>query len=95
MSLHSDDVQKIAHLARLRLPEEQIPRYSAELSSILDLVERMNAVDTSRVEPMAHPLDQRQRLRADRVSEQNQRELFQRGAPVVHDGLYLVPRVIE
>ena len=95
MSLDRATVVQIAHLARLAIDEAAIPRYAAELSRILDLVEQMNRVDTSAVVPMAHPLDAHQRLRADEVTEVNQREKFQRGAPLVEDGLYLVPRVIE
>jgi aspartyl-tRNA(Asn)/glutamyl-tRNA(Gln) amidotransferase subunit C len=95
MSLDRATVEQIAHLARLAIDEAAIPRYADELSRILDLVEQMNRVDTSAVEPMAHPLDARQRLRADEVTESNQREKFQHGAPLVQDGLYLVPKVIE
>ena len=69
MSLDRATVEQIAHLARLAIDEAAIPRYADELSRILDLVEQMNRVDTSAVEPMAHPLDARQRLRADEVVE--------------------------
>ena len=95
MSLQPEDVLGIAHLARLHVDEADVPRYARELSGILDLVERMNAADTDRVEPMAHPLDEVQRLRPDEVTETDQRERFQAIAPQVRDGLYLVPRVIE
>lgn len=95
MSLDRDDVVKIAHLARLAVDEADIPRYARELSNILGLVEQMNQFDTSNVEPMAHPLDTSQRLRADVLSESNQREAFQANAPQVEAGLYLVPKVIE
>ncbi len=95
MSLDRDDVVKIAHLARLAVDEADIPRYARELSKILGLVEQMNQVDTSDVEPMAHPLDTSQRLRADVVSEFDQRALFQANAAQVEAGLYLVPKVIE
>lgn len=59
------------------------------------LVEQMNQVDTTDIEPMAHPLDQFQRLRADVVSESNQRDILQDNAPSIEDGLFLVPRVID
>jgi aspartyl-tRNA(Asn)/glutamyl-tRNA(Gln) amidotransferase subunit C len=95
MSLQKDDIDKIAHLARLAIGEEDIPEYAQTLSNILGLVEQMNAVDTSGVTPMAHPLDAQQRLRADVVTEQDQREHFQATAPQVEAGLYLVPKVIE
>jgi aspartyl-tRNA(Asn)/glutamyl-tRNA(Gln) amidotransferase subunit C len=95
MSLGPAEVTKIAHLARLAIGAEDIPAYARNLSSILALVEQMNAVDTSGVEPMAHPLDMAQRLRADGVSESDQRECFQAIAPQTEAGLYLVPKVIE
>ncbi len=95
MSLHHDEVLKIAHLARLEVSASDIPRYAEELGNILALVEQMNRVDTDPVTPLAHPLEQTQRLRADEVTEHDQRDAFQRIAPSVRDGLYLVPRVIE
>jgi len=95
MSLGRAQVEKIAHLARLRLEETEVADYAGQLSSILDMVQRMNAVDTEGVPPLAHPLDATQRMRADRVTEESQRERLQAGAPLVQDGLYLVPRVIE
>ena len=95
MTLKSGDVERIAHLARLALDEADIPLYARNLSDILDLVTQMNAVDTTQVEPMAHPLDQPQRLRPDEVTEVDQRGKFQAIAPRVEDGLYLVPKVIE
>ena len=95
MSLNRDDVKKIALLARLEVGEEDIELYVQNLSDILLLVEQMNAVDTSDIMPMAHPLDTSQRLRIDEVTEPNQREHFQEIAPQTKDGLYLVPKVIE
>ena len=95
MSLDKNDVEKIAHLARLAIAEEDIPGYASSLSSILELVEQMNAVDTDNISPMAHPQDAFQRLREDVVTEENQREHFQEIAPEVEKGLYLVPQVIE
>lgn len=95
MSLDKSDVEKIAHLARLAIDEADIPGYAENLSNILEMVEQMNAVDTSDVTPMAHPLDAVQPLREDQVTETDQRALFQAHAPSVEDGLYLVPRVVE
>lgn len=95
MSLQKDDVEKIAHLARLAISEEDVPEYTRNLSNILEMVEQMSAVDTEGVTPMAHPLDAVQRLRSDEVSEENQREHFQENAPLVENGLFLVPQVIE
>ena len=87
--------ERIAHLARLAINPDDVPRYATDLSEILEMVSQMNAVDTDDVAPMAHPLDARQRLRPDRITEKNQREHFQATAPTVESGLYLVPKVIE
>lgn len=95
MSLTSEDVHKIAWLARLAIDPDKAGAYARDLSGILDFIEQMGAVDTSSVAPMAHPLDQSQRLRLDAVSETDQRALFQSLAPAVEAGLYLVPKVIE
>ena len=95
MSLKTDDVLAIAQLARLHLGADEIERYATDLSSILDLVEQMNRVDSSGVEPLANPLDATQRLRDDEVTETDQRDKFQQIAPDVADGFYRVPRVIE
>jgi aspartyl-tRNA(Asn)/glutamyl-tRNA(Gln) amidotransferase subunit C len=95
MSLSSDDVAKIAHLARLAIEPAEIAALGRELSSILDLVAQMDAVDTAGVTPMAHPLEMAQRLRADVVTEADRRDRYQAGAPAVEKGLFLVPKVIE
>jgi aspartyl-tRNA(Asn)/glutamyl-tRNA(Gln) amidotransferase subunit C len=95
MSLDTDDIKAIAKLARLNIDEADVPSYATNLSNILDLVEQMNSVDTEGVVPMSHPLDVDQRLREDKVTETDQRDEFQKGAPATQDGLYLVPKVIE
>ena len=95
MSLDSDDVRTIAHLARLGLNEEARTALLDDLNAVLAFVESLADVDTSSVEPMAHPLDARLALREDAVTEGNAREALQRPAPAVEDGYFLVPRVIE
>lgn len=95
MALTSADIEKIAHLARLAISEQDVKGYAESLSNILQFVEQMNAVGVTGVVPMAHPLDAPQRLRPDEVTEVDQRALFQAGAPQVEAGLYLVPKVIE
>lgn len=95
MALDREDVLSIAHLARLAISDADIPEYARNLSRILDFVAEMNAVDTSGLAPMAHPLDMPQRLRADVITEHDQRVLFQSVAPLVEDGYFLVPKVIE
>jgi len=95
MPLRPDELETIAHLARLAIDESHIPGFVRDLSVVPDMIEQIGAVDTSTVEPMANPLDACQRLRPDAVTESDQRELFQTVAPATEDGLYLVPRVIE
>jgi aspartyl-tRNA(Asn)/glutamyl-tRNA(Gln) amidotransferase subunit C len=88
-------VKSIAQLAQLELKPKDIQENIDSMASILNLVDQMQTVDTSGIEPMAHPLDAVQRLREDEVSEPNQQELFQSIAPATENGLYLVPKVIE
>lgn len=95
MSLTASDVIKISHLARLAIDEADIEPYANNLSSILGLVEQMEAADVADIEPMANPQDAMQRLRDDVVTEVNQREKFQAIAPNTEAGLYLVPKVLE
>ncbi|SEQ61913.1 aspartyl/glutamyl-tRNA(Asn/Gln) amidotransferase subunit C [Amphritea atlantica] len=95
MSLDRTDVEKIAHLARLNIAEQDIQEYAENLSNILDLVDQMQAINTDDIAPMAHPMDAIQRLRIDEVSEGNQRDHLQTVAPAVEAGLFQVPKVIE
>lgn len=95
MSLTTQDVQKVARLARLAMDENEIETARSQLSGIFSLIAEMQAVDTSGIEPMSHAQDLSQRLRGDVVTEANQREAFQAVAPQVEGGLYLVPQVIE
>ncbi|HJT50307.1 MAG TPA: Asp-tRNA(Asn)/Glu-tRNA(Gln) amidotransferase subunit GatC [Nitrosospira sp.] len=95
MSLSLDDVRRVANLARIEISEDEARIVLAELSGIFNLIEQMQAVDTSAIKPMSHAQDVVQRLRADAVAEIDQRELFQSVAPQVEAGLYLVPKVIE
>jgi len=95
MALTKEDVEHIAHLARLEVSDDEIAEYVAKLSGIIDFVAQLGELDTSAVEPMAHPLDMGQRLREDSVTEQDQRQALQRNAADVDDGYYIVPRVID
>ena len=95
MTLKTEDVRNIAHLARLQIDDDSLDQYTSALSDILTLVEQMNQLDTSGITPMAHPLDATQRLREDAVTETNLRDKFQGIAPDVELGLYRVPKVIE
>ena len=95
MTLMSEDVKKIAHLARLNLSENDIAYYTPQLSSILHFIEQLNQADTANIEALAHPLDISQRLRPDVITEPNLRDKYQQIAPQVEAGFYLVPKVIE
>lgn len=95
MVLDKKDIEKIAWLARLDMNAADIPGYVRDLSSILELVEQMNQVVTTNIEPLAHPLQLTARVRPDVITETNQREHFQQCAPLVAKGHYLVPKVLE
>ena len=93
--LSLDQIQRLAHLARLELADAEARAMRQQVNDILAMVDQMAAVDTTDVAPMSHPQEVTQRLREDRVTETDQRALFQSIAPAVEDGLYLVPKVIE
>ncbi len=95
MSLDKEQVQHIAMLARLRLADDEFAETVDKLSRIVDFVDQLQAAPTDDVVPMAHPLNQAQRLRPDAVTEPNERDHVQKNAPSTADGLYLVPKVIE
>ena len=95
MSLNRDDIKKLCILARLEVATDEIDDVQAKLSDIVGLVDQLQAVDTTGVTPMAHPLDRVQRLRTDEVTETDDHERIQVNAPLVERALYLVPKVIE
>lgn len=95
MSLTLEQVRRVAHLARIEISEAEAQSTLGHLNGIFTLIEEMQAVDTTGVEPMAHAQDLAQRLREDRVTEADQRAAFQAVAPETEGGLYLVPKVIE
>ncbi len=95
MSLDKDQVQHIAVLARLRLDDDEFAETVEKLSRIVDFVDQLSQAATDDVVPMAHPLNESQRLRADQVTEADDRDHFQQNAPSVDHGLFLVPKVLE
>ncbi len=95
MTIQSDELVKIAYLAKLEIDPASSAKLAQDLDQILNFVDQMQAVDTSTVEPLSNPLEMTQRLRPDVVDESNQREAFQSIAPATEAGLYLVPKVIE
>jgi aspartyl-tRNA(Asn)/glutamyl-tRNA(Gln) amidotransferase subunit C len=99
MALKSEDIARIAHLARLELSPAESERMQTQINGFFAIVEKMQAVDTAGVEPLAHPVaaiqDVQLRLRDDAASEGNQREANMQSAPAAERGLFLVPKVIE
>lgn len=95
MSLTLEQVQRIAHLARIEISDSEALSTQGHLNGIFQLIEQMQAIDTRGVEPMAHAQDLSQRLRSDQVTEEDRRTAYQTVAPETEAGLYLVPKVIE
>ena len=95
MPLQAEAIEKLCELARLEVTDAEMADFTGKLSRIVELVDQLQAVDTSQTEPLAHPLSMPQRLRPDAVTESDDREQYQRNAAEVEAGLYLVPRVIE
>ena len=95
MSLTPQDIERIAHLARIRVTPADVADVQAQLDGIFKLIDEMQAVNTTGVEPMSHGLDMVLRLREDVVTERNRRDDFLKNAPESADGYFLVPKVIE
>jgi len=95
MALSDDQVRRLAHLARIAIRPADSAAAIERLNRVLGLIDQLRAVDTKGVAPMAHAMDLTQRLRADQASEAEPREAYQKPAPAVEGGLYLVPKVME
>ncbi|MEO8223360.1 MAG: Asp-tRNA(Asn)/Glu-tRNA(Gln) amidotransferase subunit GatC [Gammaproteobacteria bacterium] len=95
MKLTRRNVEHIAHLARLEIGPAELDGVVEKLGRIVEFVDQLQSADTSAVEPMAHPMDMSQRLRADAVTETDHRDNYQQNSATVADGLYTVPRVLE
>lgn len=95
MALTSSDVQTLAHLTQIRLEPDSLQDLANSLSQLAGAAATIRSTDTDGIEPLINPLDITQRLRADTVSEDNLRELYQSIAPATEDGLYLVPKVLD
>lgn len=95
MAIAETHVRRAAHLARIAIDDSAAAGFVDDLSRILDMVDQLQALDTTGIAPLAHPLDATQRLRPDEVTEPDQRDEFQACAPATEQGLYLVPRVVE
>jgi aspartyl-tRNA(Asn)/glutamyl-tRNA(Gln) amidotransferase subunit C len=95
MTENKIDIRHLSDLAKLKLSETESAAVEHDLNRIIDMVDLMQSIDTEGVTPLAHPLDSHARLRPDQVTEEDDRERYQRGAPATEGGLYLVPRVVE
>ena len=95
MSITNESVQHVAELAMLSLDESAILKATDKLNQVLAMIDKLQAVDTDNVEPLAHPLDAKQVLRADEVTKMNNREALLSNAPEAQDGQFVVPRVVE
>jgi aspartyl-tRNA(Asn)/glutamyl-tRNA(Gln) amidotransferase subunit C len=95
MALSQDDVYRIAHLARIEIDAAEAEGVRTKLTAIFGVLDALAAIDTEGIEPMAHAQDVALPLREDAVTETDRRDDYQKVAPAVQDGLYLVPRVIE
>ena len=95
MSVEKSDIEKLSHLARINVSDDIADLVTNRLNDVLTMVDELQSVDTSNIEPMAHPQDEVQRLRADVVDEPDQRTLLMKNAPAHEDGLFLVPKVID
>jgi aspartyl-tRNA(Asn)/glutamyl-tRNA(Gln) amidotransferase subunit C len=94
MTIQSDDIAKLCRLAQIALDDGERAATHADLDKMIKMIDALQSIDTDGVDPLAHPLDAAQRLRADEVTEVVDRDRYQASAPAVQDGLYLVPRVL-
>ena len=95
MSVKKSEIAYIASLSKLKIEDTEMDNYTRQISEILEMIQQLEKVDTHDIEPMAHPLNMKQRLRLDVVTEENRRELYQRNAVVFEEGFYKVPKVIK
>jgi len=95
LSINKDQIKYLSLLSRMDIQESEINDVEEKLTKIIDFVDQLQSIDTDEIEPMAHPLNQSQRLRADRVVEENNRDKIQKNTESTERGMYIVPKVIE
>ena len=95
MSIKKSEIAYISSLSKLKMEDIEIENFTRQISDILDMIQQLEKVKTDDIEPMAHPLNMKQRLRMDEVTEENQRDLYQENAVEVEQGFYKVPKVID
>ena len=95
MSIKKSEIAYISSLSKLKMEDAEMDNYTRQISEISEMIQQLEKVDTHDIEPMAHPLNMKQRLRLDLVTEENRRELYQKNAVVFEEGFYKVPKVIK
>ena len=95
MSIKKSEIAYISSLSKLKMDDVEIDHYTRQISDILEMIQQLEKVNTDDIEPMAHPLNMKQRLRLDLITEENNREFYLNNAVVSEDGFYKVPKVIE
>ena len=95
MSINKDQIKYLSLLSRMDIQESEINDVEEKLTKIIDFVDQLQSIDTDEIEPMAHPLNQSQRLRTDKVIEENNRDKIQKNTESTERGMYIVPKVIE
>jgi len=95
LSINKDQIKYLSLLSRMDIQESEINDVEEKLTKIIDFVDQLQSIDTDEIEPMAHPLNQSQRLRADKVIEENNRDKIQKNTESTERGMYIVPKVIE
>lgn len=95
MSVNKDEIKYLSLLSRMDIDKNEIKDIEEKLTKIIDFVDQLQTISTDNIAPMAHPLNQSQRLRIDEVTETNDRENIQKNAQQIEKGMYLVPKVID
>ena len=95
MSIKKSEIAYISSLSKLKMEDVEMDHYTRQISDILKMIQQLEKVDTDDIEPMAHPLNMKQRLRADVITEENHRDLYQNNAVEFEEGFYKVPKVID
>jgi len=95
LSINKDEIKYLSLLSRMDIDRNETKDVEEKLSKIIDFVDQLQTISTDDIEPMAHPLNQSQRLRMDEVTETNDRENIQKNAQQIEKGMYLVPKVID
>ena len=95
MTIKKSEIAYISSLSKLKMEDAEMENYSLQISDILKMIRQLEMVDTDDIEPMSHPLNMKQRLRVDVMTEENHRELYQKNAVEFEEGFYKVPKVIE